>query len=162
MRSNHVYFWDQAFLEAQKAYAINEVPVGAVIVREGIIVGRGHNQRISKKNALLHAEMVAIKNACDQLDVWRLDDCDMYVTLEPCAMCTGASIESRLRKVYFAALDEKTGCVLSQYTLLDDKMLSHRVDYEYIPQARCQKIMGDFFETLRDGAKGDRERCPLP
>ncbi len=149
MSTDPDYYWNQAFLEAQKAFSINEVPVGAVMVRNGEIVGRGYNQRISKNNALLHAEMVAIADACTQLGTWRLDDCDMYVTLEPCAMCTGALIESRLRKVYFAALDDKTGCVLSQYTLLDDKLLPHRVDYEYIPQARCQHIMREFFEDKR-------------
>ena len=147
--TKHALFWDQAYQEAQKALMLNEVPVGAIIVQDEVIIGRGFNQRITRKNALLHAEIVAIEDACNQLGNWRLDDCIMYVTLEPCAMCTGAIIESRLGKVYFAALDEKTGCVLSQYTLLDDHLLPHRVDYEYVPQERCKAILINFFSTKR-------------
>jgi tRNA(adenine34) deaminase len=149
MKPEHLEFWEEAFIEAKKAENLNEVPVGAVIVQNGVIVGRGHNQRITQNNALLHAEIVAIADACKILGTWRLDHCEMFITLEPCAMCTGASIESRLKKIYFGALDEKTGCVLSQYTLLDDHLLPHRVEYEYVPQEPCKQILIDFFSTKR-------------
>lgn len=149
MKPSDLVFLEKALVEANKALQHNEVPVGAVIVHDGVIVGRGYNQRITKKNGLLHAEIVAIAEACQHLGNWRLDDCLMYVTLEPCAMCTGAMIESRMKKVYFGALDEKTGCVLSQYTLLDDRLLPHHVEYEYTPHYDCKQLLIDFFAEKR-------------
>ena len=135
--------------EAQKAKAKGEVPVGAVIVKDDKIIARGHNQRITKKNALYHAEVVAIEKACKKLGRWRLDGCELWVSLEPCLMCVGAIMQSRIKKVYFLAQDEKGGAIISKYSILDDKKLPFKVDYEFIPVDDAKQILKDFFRDLR-------------
>ncbi len=135
--------------EAKKAYKKDEVPVGALIVRNGEIISKGHNQRITKNNALYHAEIVAIEKACKKLKSWRLDDCEIWVSLEPCVMCAGAIMQSRLKKVYFLAQDEKGGAVISKYRLFDDNKLPFKVKYEYIPVKEASDILKRFFKEKR-------------
>lgn len=135
--------------EAKKAYDKDEVPVGALIVKDGHIIARGHNQRISKNNALYHAEIVAIEKACKKLKSWRLDNCEIWTTLEPCVMCTGAIMQARIKKVYFLAKDEKGGAVVSKYSLFDDNKLPFKVKYEYIPVEEASQILKDFFYKKR-------------
>ncbi|MEK6556922.1 MAG: nucleoside deaminase [Candidatus Margulisiibacteriota bacterium] len=143
------HFLGLAYEQAQKAAHLGEVPVGAVLVKHGQVIASGHNERILQKNSLYHAEIVVLERACKLLNQWRLDGCVLYVTLEPCLMCTGAIVESRVSRVVFSALDEKNGCVLSRYTLLDDHLLSHRVSYEYQADERSKMLLRKFFESKR-------------
>ena len=115
------FFLEEAYKEALKAYEKDEVPIGAVIVKEGKIIGSGHNRRIEKKNAIYHAEIVAIEEACKNTGNWRLDGCCIYVTVEPCVMCAGAIMQSRIDRVVFGARDEKGGAVISKYNLFSNK-----------------------------------------
>ncbi len=142
-------FLKEAFKEALKAYEKGEVPIGAVVVKDGKVIGRGHNQRIEKKNALHHAEIVAIEDACRNIGNWRLDDCEMYITLEPCIMCAGAIMQSRIKKVIFGAKDEKGGAVISQYTLFSDNKLPFKVEFEYLEDKKCSEILKKFFKERR-------------
>ncbi|NPA54390.1 MAG: nucleoside deaminase [Aquificae bacterium] len=142
-------FLEEAYKEALKAYKKGEVPIGAVVVKDGKIIGRGHNKRIEKKNALYHAEIVAIEEACKSVGNWRLDDCVIYVTVEPCVMCAGAIMQSRIRKVVFGAKDEKGGAVVSQYTLFSNKKLPFKIDFSYVECEKCSQILKDFFKERR-------------
>lgn len=143
-------FMIEALKEAQKAYALNEVPIGAVIVRRGEIVGRGHNLRETGKNALAHAELMAIDMACKTLGGWRLIDCDLYVTLEPCIMCAGAIYQSRIVNLYYGASDSKAGAFGSLYDLSKDDRLNHKVNcYPGILEDLCATQIRDFFKELR-------------
>ena len=142
-------FLEEAYKEALKAYERGEVPIGAVIVKDGNIVGRGHNQRIEKKNALYHAEIVAIEDACRNIGNWRLDDCEIYISLEPCVMCAGAIMQSRIKKVIFGAKDEKGGAVVSKYNLFSDGKLPFKVEFEYIENKKCSEILKRFFKEKR-------------
>lgn len=135
-----------AISEAKQANTCGDVPVGAVIVRNNEIVATSHNEREYRKTSLGHAEILAISKACDKLDKWRLDDCDLYVTLEPCIMCTGAIIESRIRRVYFGAFDAKYGFVAS-----NDHLKSH-IKFDYycgIMEDECKNLIDGFFTGLR-------------
>lgn len=140
----------QALFEALKSEAAGEVPVGAVVVKDGEIIARGRNRREEGKNALYHAELEAINNACKALGGWRLFDCDLYVTLEPCPMCAGAIINSRIKTVYFGAYDKKAG---SFGTVAD----FNRIPYNHKPEImggimeeECSKMLSDFFKKLRE------------
>jgi tRNA(adenine34) deaminase len=113
-------FMREALAEAQKAYQLDEVPIGAVVVKNGEVIGRGHNLRESKKDPTLHAEIIAIRQAAAVLGGWRLTDCDLYVTIEPCPMCAGAILQARIRRLIFGARDPKAGCAGSLYNLLED------------------------------------------
>lgn len=146
---DHKKFIDLAYKEALKAYKKDEVPVGAVVVKDGVVIAKGHNQRITRKNPLYHAEVVAIQKAAKKIGNYRLDGCVLYVTLEPCLMCTGAIIQARIEKVVFAAKNEKEGAIISKYTILDDRKFSHNPDYIYIPDERCSEILKDFFRKKR-------------
>lgn len=126
-----------------------EVPVGAVIVKDGEIIARGKNEREAKQNALSHAEIEAINNACKKLNSWRLDGCEMYVTLEPCPMCTGAIINSRIKTVVFGAYDSKAGSIDSVINLCDYPYNHKPEIYGGICEEECLKIMKDFFKELR-------------
>lgn len=142
-------FMQLAISEAKKAAAENEVPVGAVIVKDGVVLAAAHNMREQKQNALSHAEIEAINSACKNLGSWRLDGCEMYVTLEPCPMCTGAIINARIKTVIFGAFDKNAGCMDSVINLCDYP-LGHKVEvYAGICEDECQKILQDFFENLR-------------
>ena len=136
MVNNVDKYMEEAFKEAKKAYLKKEVPVGAIIVKEDKIIARGHNLRETKKNVLAHAEILCINKACKKLKSWRLEECEMYVTLYPCQMCLGAIKQARIKKVYFGALDNNT----KEY---DKKLLINMEDQE------CSKILSDFFKDLR-------------
>lgn len=142
-------FIKEVLKEAKKALQKDEVPVGAIIVKDNKIVARGHNQRITKKNALLHAEIVAIQKASKKLKNWRLDDCEIWVSLEPCIMCIGAILQSRIKKVYFFAKNEKEGAIISQYQIIDDNKLPSKVNYEFIPVEEASIILKEFFKKKR-------------
>lgn len=141
-------FMQLAIKEAKKAYDIDETPIGAVIVRDGKVISKGYNRRETKKNALMHAEIIAIDKACKKLGGWRLPGCEIYVTLEPCPMCMGAILQSRIEKVYFGAYDYKSGCLGSACDL--SSVLPHKVTYQGgILKEDCEKILKDFFKKLR-------------
>lgn len=141
----------EALKQARKAYDKLEVPVGAVIVKDGKIIARAYNQKEEKNDTTNHAEILAIKKASKKLGSWRLIDCDMYVTLEPCSMCAGALIQSRIRKVYIGATDPKTGACGSILNLLQDYKFNHKVEVETgVLQDDCESILKDFFKKLRE------------
>lgn len=143
-------FMHEALKEAKKAYHKLEVPVGCIIVKDGKIISRGHNLKETKKDTTKHAEIIAIQKASKKLDSWRLLDCEMYVTLEPCSMCAGAIINSRIKKIYIGALDEKTGVAGSVFNLFEDYTFNHKVEIEKgILKTECEKIIKDFFKELR-------------
>jgi len=144
------YFMQQALLEAQKAYAKDEVPVGAVIVMNGEIIGAGHNCRESDNDPTMHAEIVAIRAASRQLKSWRLSGCDLSVTLEPCPMCAGAIIQSRIDRVVFGAFDPKAGCAGTLYNLLSDTRFNHRAEIiSGVNEEECAKLLRLFFKDKR-------------
>ena len=144
------YYMKQALKEAEKAYKKLEVPVGAIIVKDGKIIARAHNQKETKTDTTKHAEILAIQKASKKLKSWRLIDCEMYVTLEPCSMCAGAMINSRIKKVYIGAMDEKTGDVGSVLNLFNDYTFNHKVETETgIMEKECQEILTQFFKELR-------------
>ena len=143
-------FMREALKEAQKAYDKLEVPVGAVIVKNGKIISRAHNLKETKFDTTKHAEILAIQKASRKLKSWRLLDCEMYVTLEPCSMCAGALIQSRIKKIYIGTKDQKTGAVGSVLNLLEDYEFNHKVEVETgILEKECEKILKDFFKLLR-------------
>lgn len=143
-------FMREAIAQAKKAAAIGETPIGAVIVRDGAVIARGYNKREIKKNALLHAEIIAVNKACKKLGGWRLPRCDMYVTLEPCPMCAGAIINARIDNVYFGAYDKKSGCAGSVTNLFAEGMFNHNVHTEGgIMEKECAEILSSFFRELR-------------
>jgi tRNA(adenine34) deaminase len=144
-----LYFMKAALKQAKIAASEGEVPVGAVIVRNGLILARGRNKREKNKNALAHAEIIAIDKACKKLAGWRLFDCEMYVTLEPCPMCAGAIINSRIKKVTIGALDEKSGAVCSVVSLFD-LPFNHKPEVEIgLLKEESKKMLSDFFKELR-------------
>lgn len=139
-----------ALAEAKKAQALGEVPIGCVIVHQGQIIGRGHNSRETTQQAEKHAEMIAIAQANQVLDSWRLPEAELYVTLEPCPMCSGAIINSRIAKVYYGAADEKAGTAGTLMNLLTDPRFNHQVKVQKgLLQAECAQILSDFFANLR-------------
>ena len=143
-------FMKEALKEAKKAYDKLEVPVGAIIVKDGKIIARGHNLKETKFDTTNHAEIIAIQKASKKLKSWRLLDCEMYVTLEPCSMCAGAIINSRIKKVYIGANDEKTGAVGSVLNLFEDYKFNHKVEFEKgILKEDCENVLKDFFKNLR-------------
>ena len=146
-------FMDMAIKEAKKARDKEEVPIGAVIVKAGKVISRGYNLRENKQNSLKHAEIIAIDKACKKLGNFRLENCDLYVTVEPCLMCAGAIVQSRIRKVYFGTRDEKYGAVTSVSNVFDIKS-NHKVEFEEgICKEACEKLMKDFFKMLREKKK---------
>ena len=143
----------EALKEAKKAYALEEIPVGCVIVKDGKVIARGYNKRESLQDVTLHAEIMAIKKACKKIGSWRLEDCDMYVTLEPCPMCSGAIIQSRIKNLYIGAYDPKTGAAGSVLDLFSYPF-NHKVNvYKEIMMEDCSKIIKDFFKELRKKSK---------
>ena len=143
-------FMKEALKEAKKAYDKLEVPVGAVIVKDGKIIARAHNLKETKMDTTKHAEILAIQKASRKLGAWRLLDCEMYVTLEPCSMCAGAMINARIKKLYIGALDEKTGAAGSVFNLFEDYKFNHNVEVEQgVMKEECEKILKGFFRDLR-------------
>ena len=148
---NKEKYMKEALKQAKQAYNKLEIPVGAVIVKDGKIIAKAHNQKESKNDTTNHAEILAIKKASKKLNSWRLLDCDMYVTLEPCSMCAGALIQSRIRKVYYGASDEKTGACGSVLNLLQDYKFNHTVEVESgVLKTECENILKEFFKKLRE------------
>lgn len=143
-------FMKEALKEAKKAYDLDEVPVGAVVVKDGEIIGRGYNLRETEKDPTLHAEIVAIRQAADKIKSWRLTGCEIYVTIEPCPMCAGAIIQARIDRLIFGAQDIKAGCAGSLYNLLQDVRFNHRVEIiEGILEEECRSIIQSFFRSKR-------------
>lgn len=139
-----------ALNEAYKAYSTYEVPVGAVIVNDGKIIGAGYNMRETLKSPTAHAEMIAIEQASRYLGGWRLINCTMYVTLEPCPMCAGAILNSRIERLVIGTMDPKRGCCGSVINLLDNPRFNHRVNITYgILEEECSNLIKDFFKNLR-------------
>ena len=144
------FFMKKALEEAQKAFRKQEVPVGAVIVRNGDIIAAAHNSRELSKDATAHAEMLAIKEASAVLGGWRLLDCDMYVTLEPCAMCSGAILQARIGRLYIGAMDPKGGAAGSILNLFEDYHFNHKTEViKGILEDECSQILKDFFKRKR-------------
>ena len=151
-------FMKEALKEAKKAYEKLEVPVGAVIVKDGKIIARAHNQKETKFDTTKHAEILAIQKASKKLKSWRLLDCEMYVTLEPCSMCAGAIINSRIKKIYIGTSDEKTGAVGSVFNLFTEYKFNHKVEFEKgILQEDCENILKQFFKNLRKMKTEDKQ-----
>ncbi len=151
-------FMKEALKEAQKAFEKDEVPVGAVIVKDNKVIARAHNIKELKCDATNHAEILAIQKACKKLGAWRLENCDMYVTLEPCPMCTGALIQARIRTLYIGTQDDKTGACGSVLNLLDYKF-NHKIEVQkYILKDECETILKTFFKQLRSRKTKDKER----
>ena len=143
-----------AIREARKAYKLNEVPIGCVIVQNDKIIARGYNRRNTDKNTLAHAELAAIKKASKKTGDWRLEDCTMYVTLEPCQMCAGAIVQSRLGKVVIGSMNPKAGCAGSVLNLLQMKQFNHQVEIQTgVLQEECSAMLSEFFQELREKKK---------
>jgi len=139
-----------AIEEAKKAEALAEVPIGAIVVHQGQIIGRGHNLRETTQNATTHAEMIAIQEACKAIGSWRLEETQLYVTLEPCPMCSGAMILSRVKEVYFGAYDPKGGTAGTLMNLLEDERFNHQAEVEGgILEEECGELLSMFFRNLR-------------
>lgn len=147
-------FMKLALKEATKALDKEEVPVGAVIVQNGKVIAKAHNLKETKQDTTKHAEILAIEKASKKLSKWRLTDCEMYVTLEPCSMCAGALINCRIKKLYIGTMDPKTGACGSVLNLLSDYKFNHTIEVETgILQSDCEKILKEFFSFLRNKRK---------
>ncbi len=156
-KRSEIYMW-QAIQEAEKARAINEVPIGAVIVLGDEVIATAHNLRETKQNAVAHAELLAIEQACKKLGTWRLEEAELYVTLEPCPMCSGAILLSRMKKVVYGATDPKAGCAGTLMNLLQDDRFNHQC--EVIPgvlEEPCGRLLSDFFKDIRKKRKMARK-----
>lgn len=147
----------EALKQAKKAAALGDMPIGAVVVRDGVVISQGYNKREAKGNALLHAEMIAIERACKRLGGWRLPGCEMYVTLEPCPMCAGAILNSRIERLYYGASDLKSGCTGSRLNLLDMNLCNYSLQaVGGVMAEECSQIIKDFFKELRRRPKEDK------
>ncbi len=143
-------YMKEALIEAKKSYDNKDVPVGCVIVKDEKIIARGHNTRYKDNSSIGHAEINAIQNANEFLNNWVLEGCTLFVTVEPCQMCSGAIIQSRISKVVYGTKDSKAGCVDSVYTMLSDKRFNHQVEVvSGVLEEECSKLMKDFFKELR-------------
>lgn len=152
--NNDIKYMKAAMKEAKKALALDEVPIGCVIVANDKIIARGYNRRNTDKNALAHAEMAAIRKASKKTGDWRLEDCTMYVTLEPCQMCAGAIVQSRMKKVVIASMNPKAGCAGSVMNLLQVAAFNHQVEIERgVLEEECATMLSDFFKVLREKKK---------
>ena len=143
-------YMKEAYKEALIAYELNEVPIGCVIVSGGDIIGRGHNRRVTEKNVLFHAEMIAIDMACRHVGDWRLEECRLYVTIEPCPMCAGAILQARVPVVVYGAKNPKAGCAGSILNLLDEPRFNHRAAVvSGVYEDECAELMRGFFARFR-------------
>lgn len=150
----HEYWMREAIREAKKAEAKREVPIGAVVVRGDEVIGRGHNLRETSLDPTAHAEMIAIREASESLQAWRLLDCRLYVTLEPCPMCAGAIVQARVPLVVFGTADPKAGCAGTLLNLLQEDRFNHRTDIVAgVLQEECAALLSDFFRDLRGRSK---------
>jgi tRNA(adenine34) deaminase len=147
-------FMRQAITQAKKALKNGDVPIGCVIVREGKVIARGYNRRNMDRQSLAHAELMAIKKASKIVGDWRLEDCKMYVTLEPCQMCAGAIVQARMPEVIMGCMNPKAGCAGSVINLLDMEGFNHRVKIKKgILQEECSTMLTDFFKKMREKGK---------
>lgn len=147
---NNEKWMKEAIKQAKKAAQKDEVPIGCVIVKDDHIIARAYNKREMKQCSTAHAEILAIEKACKKLGSWRLEDCDLYVTLEPCPMCSGAIIQSRIRNVIFGAYDPKGGCMGSNMNINDVRGFNHYPDIEGgILQDECSRLLKEFFKAKR-------------
>ena len=143
-------FMKAAIKEAEKAEKEDEVPIGAVIVKDGKIIARAHNTTEKTQDATCHAEIIAVKKACGKLKSWRLDGAEIYITVEPCAMCAGAIANARIKKVYFGAYERKSGCAESKYPVLSDSGLNHSAEFVGgIMEETCAKLLKNYFKQKR-------------
>ena len=148
--SNHEYYMKMALKEAKKAYKLGEVPIGCVIVYEDKIIGRGYNRRNTDKSTLAHAEITAIKKASKVIGDWRLEDCILYVTLEPCQMCSGAIVQARIPTVVMGCMNPKAGCAGSILNILNIPQFNHQVQtISGILEEECSQMLTTFFKELR-------------
>ncbi|MEH7272619.1 tRNA adenosine(34) deaminase TadA [Neobacillus vireti] len=153
------YYMKEAIKEAKKAEALAEVPIGAIIVVDGRIISRAHNLRESNQSAVAHAELLAIEHACKETGSWRLENSTLYVTLEPCAMCSGAIILSRIERVVYGAADPKGGCAGTFMNLLQDERFNHQSEVTSgVMEAECGRLLTDFFRQLRERRKQAKKR----
>ena len=151
-------FMKEALKEAKRAYEKEEIPVGAVIVKDNKIIARAYNQKEEKRDTTKHAQILAIQKASKKIDAWRLQDCEMYVTLEPCSMCAGAIIQARIKKIYIGTMDEKTGACGSVLNLLEDYKFNHKVEIEKdILKPECEEIIKQFFKELRKSKESNKK-----
>ena len=147
-------FMKEAIRQAKKAEKLNEVPIGCVIVYDGKIIARGYNRRNTDKSTLAHAEIIAIKRASKVIKDWRLEDCTLYVTLEPCQMCAGAIVQSRIPRVVVGCMNPKAGCTGSILNLLDIQAFNHQADLTTgVLEEECSQLMKQFFRELREARK---------
>jgi tRNA(adenine34) deaminase len=157
MDSKQEYYMKLAIEEAKKAEAKAEVPIGAIVVLEGEVIASAHNLRETTQNAVTHAELLAIEEACGKLGTWRLENAELYVTLEPCPMCSGAILLSRIQKVVYGAPDPKAGCAGTLMNLLDDSRFNHQC--EVVPgvlEEECGQMLSSFFRALRARKKEEK------
>lgn len=147
-------YMKEAIRQAKKAYALGEVPIGCVIVHDGKIIGRGYNRRNTDKNTLSHAELIAIRKASKVIGDWRLEECTLYVTLEPCQMCAGAIVQARIPKVVMACMNPKAGCAGSILNILDQPEFNHQVEsVRGVMEEECAQLLKTFFKELRSRNK---------
>ena len=162
MQSTDEKYMKEAIKQAKKAYAIGEVPIGCVIVYQDKIIGRGYNRRTIDNNTLAHAELAAIRKASRKMNDWRLEDCTMYVTLEPCQMCSGAIIQARIPRVVMGCRNPKAGCGGSVLNILQEPAFNHQAQItEGILGEECSKMLTDFFKELRIRNKKEREEARM-
>lgn len=155
-------YMKEAIKQAKKAYAIDEVPIGCVIVYNDKIIGRGYNRRNIDKNTLAHAETQAIRKASKKMDDWRLEDCTLYVTLEPCQMCSGAIVQARIKRVVVGCMNSKAGCAGSIINLLQMPEFNHQVELTTgVLEEECSQMMKQFFKELRAKKKAEKEKEKL-
>lgn len=151
-----------AIAEAKKAGSMNEVPIGAVIVLEGKVIASAYNLRETEQNAVAHAELLAIEAACRKLGTWRLEEAELYVTLEPCPMCSGAIILSRIKKVVYGAADPKAGCAGTLMNLLKDERFNHQSEVVGgVLEDECGQLLSDFFRNIRQKRKEAKQKQKL-
>ncbi len=151
-------YMKQAIKLAEKAAELGEVPIGCVIEYQGKVIGRGYNRRTTDKSTLAHAEIIAIKKACKKMGDWRLEDCTMYVTLEPCQMCAGAIVQARVKKVVIGCMNPKAGCAGSILNVLQMDAFNHQVEIERgVLEEECSKMLTSFFKRLRQKLKVEKE-----
>ncbi len=152
--SDDIKYMKEALKQAEKAERIEEVPIGCVIVHQGRIISRGYNRRNIQASALAHAEILAIKKASKKMGDWRLEECIMYITLEPCPMCAGAIVQARIPKVVIGAMNPKAGCAGSILNLLEERRFNHQVEtVRGVLEEECQIKMKNFFKSLREKKK---------
>jgi tRNA(adenine34) deaminase len=146
----HIIWMQEAILAAREAEAINEVPIGAVVVWQNSIIGRGYNMRETLFDPTAHAEIIAIRQASETLGAWRLLDCSLYVTLEPCPMCAGAIVQARIPKIIYGTPDPKAGCAGTLMNLLQEERFNHQVEIvTNVLQSECSELLSSFFRKLR-------------